>query len=123
MGLAALLGPACAERDLALALIVARVAKPASKLATARWWADTTLGADFGVAQASTDDIYAAMDWLVGRQEPIEAALARRHLAPGRHGALRLVELVGGRVAVPIGGPGLSPGTVKRPRPRSSTGS
>jgi len=83
LGLAALLGPACAERDLALALIVARVAKPASKLATGRWWADTTLGADFGVAKASTDDIYAAMDWLVGRQEPIEAALARRHLAPG----------------------------------------
>ena len=83
LGLPALLGPACAERDLAMALIVARVAKPASKLATGRWWADTTLGADFAVGEASTDEIYAAMDWLVGRQEPIEAALARRHLAPG----------------------------------------
>ena len=83
LGLAALLGPACPERDLAMAFIVARVAKPASKLATGRWWADTTLGTDFGTAQASTDDIYAAMDWLVGRQEPIEAALARRHLGPG----------------------------------------
>jgi hypothetical protein len=59
------------------------VAKPASKLATGRWWADTTLGADFGVGGASTDDIYAAMDWLVRRQEPIEAALARRHLGSG----------------------------------------
>jgi hypothetical protein len=35
------------------------------------------------VATASSDDAYAAMDWLVGRQDSIEAALARRHLAPG----------------------------------------
>ena len=41
-----------------------------------------TLGADLGVAQASTDDIYAAMDWLVSRQDTIEAGLAHRHLAP-----------------------------------------
>ena len=46
------------------------------------WWADTTLGADLGVADASTDDIYAAMDWLAGRQDAVEAELARRHLAP-----------------------------------------
>src|SRR6516164_5647660 len=43
LGLAAVLGPACRERDLALALIVYRVA-PASKLSTLTWWADTTLG-------------------------------------------------------------------------------
>ncbi|MHB1554618.1 MAG: IS1634 family transposase [Acidimicrobiales bacterium] len=83
LGLAELLGPACAERDLALALVVARAVKPASKLATTRWWADTTLAADLGVAGASTDDVYAAMDWLVGRQETIETALAKRHLAQG----------------------------------------
>ena len=41
-----------------------------------------TLGADLGVADASTDDIYAAMDWLAGRQDGIEAELARRHLGP-----------------------------------------
>ncbi len=41
-----------------------------------------TLGADLGVADASTDDIYAAMDWLAGQQDDIEAKLARRHLAP-----------------------------------------
>ena len=41
-----------------------------------------TLGADLGVADASTDDIYAAMDWLAGQQDAIEAGLARRHLAP-----------------------------------------
>jgi hypothetical protein len=83
LGLAKLLGPACAERDLALALVVARAVRPGSKLATTRWWASTTLAEDLGVAGASTDDVYGAMDWLLGRQASIEAALARRHLAPG----------------------------------------
>lgn len=83
LGLAELLGPACAERDLALALVVARAVSPASKLATTRWWAGTTLAADVGVAGASSDEVYAAMDWLGGRQAGIEAALARRHLTPG----------------------------------------
>jgi len=81
LGLPALLGPAGRPRDLALALIISRVAAPASKLSTLTWWADTTLGADLGIADASTDDIYAAMDWLGGRQNAIEAGLARRHLA------------------------------------------
>ena len=82
LGLPALLGPAGRQRDLALALIISRVARPASKLSTLTWWADTTLGADLGVAGASTDDIYAAMDWLGRRQDVIEADLARRHLGP-----------------------------------------
>jgi hypothetical protein len=82
LGLPALLGPAGRQRDLALALIISRVAQPGSKLSTLTWWADTTLGADLGVAGASTDDIYAAMDWLGHRQDAIEAGLARRHLAP-----------------------------------------
>ena len=82
LGLPALLGPPCRERDLALALVISRVAAPASKLATLTWWADTTLGADLGVAAASTDDVYAAMDWLEDRQDEIEGQLARRHLAP-----------------------------------------
>jgi hypothetical protein len=82
LGLPALLGPAGRQRDLALALVISRVVKPGSKLSTLAWWADVTLGADLGVAGASTDDIYAAMDWLAGRQDDIEAALARRHLAP-----------------------------------------
>jgi hypothetical protein len=82
LGLPGLLGPACPQRDLALALIVSRVVRPGSKLSTLTWWADTTLGADLGTAGASTDDIYAAMDWLGHRQEMIEAALAARHLAP-----------------------------------------
>jgi hypothetical protein len=82
LGLPALLGPAGRPRDLALALIISRVVKPGSKLSTLTWWGDTTLGADLGVAGASTDDIYAAMDWLGHRQDTIEAGLARRHLAP-----------------------------------------
>jgi hypothetical protein len=81
LGLPALLGPAGRQRDLALALIISRVARPSSKLSTLTWWADVTLGGDLGIADASTDDLYAAMDWLAGRQDGIEAGLARRHLA------------------------------------------
>ncbi len=67
----------------ALAVLpVSRVVAPASKLSTASWWADTTLGTDLGIAAASTDDVYAAMDWLVARQDAIEARLAARHLGP-----------------------------------------
>jgi len=82
LGLPALLGPAGRQRDLALALIISRIVRPGSKLSTLTWWNDTTLGGDLGAAEASTDDIYAAMDWLGHRQDAIEADLARRHLAP-----------------------------------------
>ena len=82
LGLPALLGPACGERDLALALIISRVVAPASKLSTLTWWDDTTLGADLGAAAATAGRIYAAMDWLGARQDAIEAKLAARHLAP-----------------------------------------
>src|SRR6266852_4217069 len=87
LGLPALLGPAGPQRDLAMALIISRVVRPGSKLSTLTWWADTTLGADLGVAAASTDDIYAAMDWLASRQDSIEAGLAARHLAPAANPA------------------------------------
>jgi hypothetical protein len=87
LGLPALLGPACRQRELALALIISRVVKPRSKLSTLAWWDDTTLGADLGVAGASTDETYAAMDWLEDRQDAIEAGLARRHLAPAANPA------------------------------------
>ena len=85
LGLADLLGPACRERDIAYALVLSRAVRPKPKLSTARWWAggDTTLGTDLGVADASTDEIYAAMDWLTGRQRQIEKQLAARHLAEG----------------------------------------
>jgi hypothetical protein len=82
LGLPGLLGPACPQRDLALALIVSRVVRPGSKLSTLTWWSDVTLGTDLGVDGAATDEVYAAMDWLQARQETIEARLARRHLVP-----------------------------------------
>ena len=88
LGLPALLGPACRSRDLALGLIISRVVHPASKLSTLSGWGDCTLGPDLQIAGASTDEIYAAMDWLVDRQDVIEKRLAARHLAedvnPGR---------------------------------------
>ena len=57
LGLPGLLGPAGRDRDIALALIIARVCRPGSKLATTRWWTDTTLAADLGVADATTDEV------------------------------------------------------------------
>src|ERR1017187_1138937 len=85
LGLRELLGPACAERDIAYALIVSRAVRPESKLPAVAWWGsgDTTIGADLGVAGASTDEVYAAMDWLESRQRAIGKRLAARHLAPG----------------------------------------
>src|SRR3974390_60151 len=56
---------------------------PSSKLATTRWWADTTLGADLGICDAATDEVYAAMDWLLSRQDAVEKKLAARHLSRG----------------------------------------
>jgi Transposase DDE domain len=83
LGFPALLGPPGPDRDLAYALVISRVLRPASKLSTAAWWDDVTLGPDLGVAGASTDEAYAAMDWLVSRQDDIEKQLARRHLREG----------------------------------------
>ncbi len=68
------------ERDLALAMIVQRVLKPGSKLATARLLEQSTLAAGLGVEGADEDDLYAALDWLGERQDAIEQRLARRHL-------------------------------------------
>ena len=90
LGFPALLGPPGPDRDLAYALILSRVLRPASKLSTAAWWDDVTLGPDLGVAGASTDDLYAAMDWLACRQDDIEKQLARRHL---REGGIALFDL------------------------------
>src|SRR5262249_2933676 len=83
LGFPALLGPPGPARDLAYALIISRVLRPASKLSTISWWGDVTLGPDLGVAGASTDDAYAAMDWLAARQDDIEKQLAARHLREG----------------------------------------
>jgi Transposase DDE domain len=90
LGFPALLGPPGPQRDLAYALVVSRVARPGSKLSTIGWWDDVTLGPDLGVAGASTDDVYEAMDWLLARQDDIEGQLARRHL---REGGMALFDL------------------------------
>jgi hypothetical protein len=90
LGFPALLGPACRQRDLAYALIISRVARPASKLSTIGWWDDATLGPDLAVTGASADEVYQAMDWLVARQDDIEGQLARRHL---REGGMALFDL------------------------------
>ncbi len=77
----------CRERDLAIALIVERVAAPDSKLATARALdaqsATSTLGEMLGLEQVAAEDLYDAMDWLGARQRKIEKALAKRHLEDG----------------------------------------
>jgi transposase len=73
----------CRPRDLVLAMIVQRILFPCSKLATTRDWHTTTLAEELGVADADEDDLYAALDWLLGRQAAIETKLARRHLAEG----------------------------------------
>jgi transposase len=81
LGIASLLGASpCAERDRVLAMIASRIAAPHTKLATTRWWHTTTLADAFGVTDADEDDLYAAMDWLLERQEAIEKKLAGRHL-------------------------------------------
>jgi hypothetical protein len=82
LGFPGLLGPAGRSRDLVLGLIISRVIRPASKLSTLSRWADCTLGPDLGVAGASTDEVYAAMDWLADRQDAIEKKLAAKHLGP-----------------------------------------
>jgi transposase len=83
LGVKNMLGPDCRERDLAYALILSRIVRPHSKLSTATWWDDTTLGVDMNITGASTDEVYAALDWLLAQQDYIETVLARRHLMPG----------------------------------------
>ena len=84
LGFAPLLGSkACRERELVLAMVASRIVAPHTKLATTRWWHTTTLAEDFGVADASEDDLYAAMDWLLARQDRVQKKLAARHLSEG----------------------------------------
>jgi len=71
------------ERDLVVAMVAARILQPESKLATTRWWGATTLADDLHVEDATEDDLYQAMDWLVKRQGRIEKKLAVRHLKEG----------------------------------------
>ena len=75
------------RRDLALALIVARLLDPAAKLATARMLdtdtASHSLGETLGLGKVTAREIYATLDWLGSEQSFIENQLARRHLKNG----------------------------------------
>lgn len=75
------------RRDLALALIVARLLDPAAKLATARMLDSATashsLGETLGLGRVTAREIYATLDWLGSEQGFIENQLARRHLKNG----------------------------------------
>jgi Transposase DDE domain len=88
LGLEELIDPVPSRhRDLVTAMAVAQVIAPDSKLAIARGLRDQTaassLGEVLGVGSCDEDDLYAAMDYLHGRQEQIQDALAARHLASG----------------------------------------
>jgi transposase len=81
LGFASLLATKpCPERDLVQAMVASRIVCPATKLATTRLWHTSTLAEEFGVADASEDDLYAAMDWLLAAQDRIQKKLAARHL-------------------------------------------
>jgi hypothetical protein len=84
LGLASLVASKpCRERERVLAMVASRILAPHTKLATTRWWHTTTLAEEFGVTDASEDDLYAAMDWLLARQDTIQKKLAARHLSAG----------------------------------------
>ncbi len=88
LGLEELIDPVWSrQRDLVTAMAVAQVIEPDSKLAIARGLrgqtATSSLGEVLGVAGCDEDDLYAAMDYLAARQQPVQDALAARHLAGG----------------------------------------
>lgn len=73
----------CREGDIIVAVIVARICEPDSKLAMTRWWDTTTLPELLDLEGVDEDDIYKAMDWLLARQKRIEKKLAKRHIKEG----------------------------------------
>ncbi len=84
LGLESILDPhPSRQRDLVVAMIAARLLQPASKLATTRLFSTTSLGGLLEVEEADENDLYAAMDWLLERQNAIERRLAERYLEPG----------------------------------------
>jgi hypothetical protein len=74
---------------------------------------DATLGPDLGIENATTDEAYAAMDWLAARQDAIGRKLAGRHLAPAANPArMALFDLSSSWLEgthCPAGGPRLLP--------------
>jgi transposase len=84
LGLESLIGSKPSrQRDLIVAMIAERLIAPGSKLATTRLWNDSTLAEELKVGDADVDELYQALDWLLKRQQRIEAKLAARHLKDG----------------------------------------
>jgi hypothetical protein len=88
LGLERLIAPTrCPERDAVVAMILARIVQPRSKLATARHLRSATLASTLGelldLTHCDEELLYRAMDWLRPRQDQIEQALAQRHLSEG----------------------------------------
>jgi len=127
LGFPELFGSCVQERDIAYALVLSRVVRPKPKLATLSWWKDTTLCEDLHLEGVSTDEAYAAMDWLYER--PGHDRAGARTPAP-----LGLQQPVGASVFRPLlvvdGGADLSARvlrlltpTKREESPRSSTAS
>ena len=74
-------------RNLVVAMIVARIINPKSKLATARGFNSETCSQSLGqlldLEKADEDELYNALDWLLEKQEKIEKHLALKHLESG----------------------------------------
>jgi transposase len=84
LGLETLIGSKrCRQRDLVVAMIAERLLHPGSKLATTRSWQTTTLAQELAVDDATEDELYQALDWLLARQARIEKKLAKLHLDEG----------------------------------------
>lgn len=73
----------CPQRDLVTAMIVERLLRPCSKLATTRLWHTSTLAQELSLENYEENDLYDALDWLLARQHRIEKKLAQRHLGEG----------------------------------------
>jgi transposase len=84
LGLAGVLASrASRQRALILALIAQRLLFPCSKLASLRYWQSTTLADELELGDATSGELYRALDWLLARQQAIEQKLAQRHLQEG----------------------------------------
>ncbi len=71
----------CRERDLVVAMVAQRLIGAGSKLSATRRFSQSTLGGELGLGEVKEAELLGAMDWLLARQQRIEKALAKRHLA------------------------------------------
>ncbi|MDR2141309.1 MAG: IS1634 family transposase [Deltaproteobacteria bacterium] len=70
-------------RDIIMAMIVARIIKPLSKLSTYQWWGTTSLTEEFELNDIDEDGLYSALDWLLDKKENIESKLINKHISNG----------------------------------------